>query len=119
MKRIIALFLALAILCCTVACADPKEKATEKAQKEALEKATIELKYKLKNPSSLVINDAVFYFPDYDEENETMSYAAVKLDYNATNSYGGSVRDTYICYLVDITDLTPEQIMHINGINLR
>lgn len=93
-----------------------KDDAILEAQTAAIKKASNELKKKLKNPSSLVINDAKFYYPDYDEENMVMNYAAVKLDYNATNSYGGSVRDTYTYFLVDIETLSAEQVVHI-GMN--
>lgn len=93
-----------------------KDDAILEAQTAAIQMASNELKKKLKNPSSLIINDAKFYYPDYDEENMIMNYAAVKLDYNATNSYGGSVRDTYTYFLVDIESLTAEQVVHI-GMN--
>lgn len=90
-----------------------KEDAILEAQTTALKMASDELKKKLKNPSSLVVNDATFYFPDYDEENKVMNYLAIKLDYNATNSFGGSERDEYVYYIVGIENLTFEQIMYI------
>lgn len=93
-----------------------KDDAILEAQTLAIQKASNELKKKLKNPSSLIINDAKFYYPDYDEENMVMNYAAVKLDYNATNSFGGSVRDKYTYFLVDIETLSAEQVVHI-GMN--
>lgn len=90
-----------------------KEEAVEEAQLEAFEAAKRELKSKLKDPSSLVINDAYFYYGEYDEETMTMSYAALKLDYNAKNGFGGSVRDTYVYFIKDVTELTADQIWYI------
>lgn len=90
-----------------------KEDAVKEAQTEAIESAKKELKRKLKNPSSLVINNATFYYGEYDGYNRIMSYVAVKLDYNATNSFGGSVRDTYVYFLVDEESISAEQLFYI------
>ena len=90
-----------------------KDDAIEEAQMEAFEAAKRELKKQLKDPSSLVINDIKFYYGDYDEETMTMSYAALKLDYNAKNSFGGSVRDKYVYFIKDVTELTADQILKI------
>lgn len=90
-----------------------KEDAILEAQTDAINKACTELKKDLKNPSSLIINDAVFYYGEYDEETQTVTYVAVKLDYNATNSFGGSVRDVYTYFLVDISELPTDQVLYI------
>ena len=94
-----------------------KDEAIEEAQLDALERAKTSLKAKLKDPSSLVINNVKFYYGEYDEETKTMTYAAIKLDYNAKNSFGGSVRDEYVKLLVSESSLTTEQLMNIYGIN--
>lgn len=95
-----------------------KDEAIEEAQLDALERAKSSLKGKLKDPSSLVINNVKFYYGEYDEETKTMTYAAIKLDYTAKNGFGGSVRDEYVKLLVSESSLTAEQLMQIYVGNL-
>jgi hypothetical protein len=53
------------------------------------------LKSNLKNPNSLVIYSVTFTANEVSIDSSRYFYFEIKIDYGATNSFGGMVRDTY------------------------
>lgn len=88
------------------------ECANIERQQKKLTQTVTELRGKLKDPNSLTIYDYEFFGKtEKEEEHGTIiDYKMCVLEYGATNSFGGMVRDTYVKLFVSLQNLTEDEL---------